>query len=512
MKRNKLLGIVAVLFLAAVGYGVYWFGMHQGMKMSSPSASSVGPATTGDGSAEGKKVLYWHDPMVPGQKFDKPGKSPFMDMQLVPVYAGAAEDEGKVSISSRVQQNLGIRLAQATKGPLANKVEVVGSVAYNEREIAVVQARANGFLERLHVRAPLDRVNKGAPLAELLVPDWVAAQEEFLAVGRMSDAGLGGLREGARQRMRLAGMSEEQIRLVESSGKVHARVTLSAPLTGVVSELSAREGMTVMAGAPLFRINGLGTVWVNAEIPETMAATVRPGNPLEARTAAFPGQVYKGKVGAILPEVNATTRTLKARIEFANPRGELVPGMFVTVDLLPQSRGDVVQVPTEAVIQTGKRAVVMMAEVAEDGKQRFTPVDVEVGLESNGMTEVRKGLKPGDKVVVSGQFLIDSEASLKSTANRLADEPQAANAVHRGTATVEKINKDTLTLSHGPVPTLQWGPMTMDFKKPEGGIPQGIGQGSSVAFEFTQDAGGSFVIKSITPAADGVGAKAGGAK
>jgi Cu(I)/Ag(I) efflux system membrane fusion protein len=230
--------------------------------------------------------------------------------------------------------------------------------------------------------------------------------------------------------MRLAGMSEDQVKLVESSGKVHPRMTLSAPLSGVVSELTAREGMTVMAGAPLFRINGLGTVWVNAEIPETLAATVRPGNPVEARAAAYPGQVYKGKVGAILPEVNATTRTLKARIEFANPRAELVPGMFVTVGLTTQSRGDAVLVPTEAVIQTGKRAVVVVAEMAEDGRQRFTPVDVETGLESNGMTEIRKGLKPGDKAVVSGQFLIDSEASLRSTTSRLTDGPQGSNAVH----------------------------------------------------------------------------------
>ncbi len=509
MRNKKLLGIVAVLVLAAAGYGAYWFGMHRGMKMASPSASPVGSPESGGGTADGKKVLYWHDPMVPAQKFDKPGKSPFMDMMLVPVYAGEAGDEGKVTISPRVQQNLGIRIAEATQGPVASTVEVVGSVAYNEREIAVVQARANGFIERLHVRAPLDKVAKGAPLAELLVPDWVAAQEEFLAVNRMSDAGIGGLRDGARQRMRLAGMSDEQVRLVESSGKVHPRMTLSAPLSGVVSELSAREGMTVMAGAPLFRINGLGTVWVNAEIPESLAASVRPGNPIEARTAAFPGQVYKGKVGAILPEVNATTRTLKARIEIANPRGELVPGMFMAVDLHSQSRADVVQVPTEAVIQTGKRTVVMLAETAEDGKQRFAPVDVETGLESDGLTEIRKGLKAGDKVVVSGQFLIDSEASLRSTTTRLADDPQAAGAIHRATGTVEAIGADTITLSHGPVPPLQWGPMTMEFKKPDGGLPRSIRPGSTVAFEFTAAGGGSFVIKSIAPAAAPAGTKSG---
>ena len=276
MKRNKIVTGLAILLLLAVGgYGAYWIGMDRGMKMASPAPSAATQAA--EGKSEGKKVLYWHDPMVPAQKFDKPGKSPFMDMMLVPVYAGDAGDEGSVAISSRVEQNLGIRTAEVTKGPLAAAIEVIGSVAYNERELAVVQARANGFLERLYARAPLDRVAKGSPLAELLVPDWVAAQEEFLAVSRMSDAGIGGLRDGARQRMRLAGMSDEQIKLVESTGKVHPRMTLVAPISGVISELSAREGMTVMAGAALFRINGIGTVWVNAEIPESLAAMVKPG-------------------------------------------------------------------------------------------------------------------------------------------------------------------------------------------------------------------------------------------
>ncbi len=231
-------------------------------------------------------MLYWHDPMVPGQKFDKPGKSPFMDMQLVPVYADGGGDEGKVTISPRVQQNLGVRVAEVTTGVLAPALEAVGSVAYNERDVAVVQARANGYVERLLVRAPLDPVRKGQPLAELYVPDWVAAQEEYLSVRRMAGTGLDTLVDAARQRMRLAGMSEEQIRLVESTGKVHPRLTVTAPTGGVVAELSAREGMTVMSGAPLFRINGLGTVWVNAEVPESQAA---PGAPGQRRRSPYAG-------------------------------------------------------------------------------------------------------------------------------------------------------------------------------------------------------------------------------
>jgi len=427
--KNLVFALVVAAVIGAVGYGAYRAGMNRGVQMSggatgTATRSATGAQKPGDiDPATGKKVLYWHDPMVPGQKFDKPGKSPFMDMQLVPMYADGGNDEGTVAISSRVQQNLGMRVAEVKPGSLTSTVEAVGSVAYNERDVAVVQARSNGFLERLHVRAPLDPVRKGQPLAELYVPEWVAAQEEYLTAKRISAQStarsLAGLDEGARQRMRLAGMNDAQIAAVEASGKVQTRVTIAAPIGGVVGEINAREGMTVMAGAPLFRLNGLSTVWVNAELPETLASQVRPGNPVEARTPALPGAVFNGKVSAIVPEVNAATRTIKARIELANPQGQLVPGMFATVNFTPQARKEVLLVPSEAVIQTGKRSVVVVAQ----GDGKFASVDVELGLESNGQTEIRKGLQAGQKVVVSGQFLVDSEANLKAAASRMDAMP-----------------------------------------------------------------------------------------
>ena len=498
MKRRAIaIGLFVAAVVAGGGYALYSLGMNQGMNMAaSPAAAKNGSST----DSSGRKVLYWHDPMVPGPKFDKPGKSPFMDMQLVPVYADEAGDTGGVTISSRIQQNLGIRTAEAAKGELATVVEAVGSVAYNERDVAVVQARATGFLEKLHVRATLDRVRRGQPLADLYVPDWVAAQEEYLGVARMTDPGLQGLREGAIQRMRLAGMSEDHIDRVVKTGKAHPRLTLTAPIDGVVSELFAREGMTVMSGAPLFRINGLDTIWVNAEIPESLAARVRPGNSVEARAPAVPGRTFKGKVSAILPEVNAATRTLKARVELANPGRELVPGMFAAVDFAPVSRRQAVLVPTEAVIRTGKRTVVILADTAEDGKQRFAPVDVEIGAESGGKTEIRKGIEPGMKVVVSGQFLIDSEASLKATETRLAEAPPAqAAAAHTADGKVESIDERSALLSHGPVPSIQWGPMTMEFKLRPGLTVEGIKEGSDVTFDFVESGKGEYEITAIRP-------------
>lgn len=511
MNKRKpiLIALAAASILGVSGYGLYSVGMHQGMKKGPTATSGAAPSSGPQGTdkidpATGKKVLYWHDPMVPGQKFDKPGKSPFMDMQLVPVYADEAGDDGKVSISPRVQQNLGIRTAEVTRGSLVSALEAVGSVAYNERDIAVVQARSNGFVEKLFVRAALDPVKKGQPLAELYTPDWVAAQEEYLSVRRMGNAaGTEGLLDAARQRMRLAGMTDEQIHLVASTGKAQPRLSIVSPVSGVVAELGAREGMTVMAGAPLFRINGLSTVWVNAELPESAASQVRPGNAVEGRTPAFSDMVFKGKVSAILPEVSAATRTLKARIELLNPGNQLVPGMFVNVHLQPAARKDVLLVPSEAVIATGKRNVVM---VAQDGG-KFQPVDVETGAEANGQTEIRKGLEAGQKVVVSGQFLIDSESSLKGTATRMSDmagaEPgKAKEPTHHGTGKVESIDKEEIMLSHGPISSLQWGPMTMGFKVPATGLPKNVAVGDNVAFDFRQTKDGTFEIVSISPTAD----------
>jgi Cu(I)/Ag(I) efflux system membrane fusion protein len=444
--------------------------------------------------------------MVPGQKFDKPGKSPYMDMQLVPVYADGEGDEGTVKISPRVQQNLGVRTAEVTLGRLTQVVEAVGSVAYNERDVALVQARSNGFVENLHVRAPLDPVRKNQPLADIYVPEWVAAQEEYLSAKRIAATGLGelleGLLDGARQRMRLVGMSENQIRLVESTGTVQARLTVSAPISGVVTELGAREGMTVMAGATLFRINGLSTVWINAEVPENIAAQVRPGNPVEARTPALPGAMFKGRVNAILPEVALATRTLKVRIEVENADGRLVPGMFATVNFTPVVKKEMLLVPTEAVIQTGKRNVVMVAQ--RDG--RFVPADVEVGVETGGQTEIRRGLEAGQKVVVSGQFLIDSEASLRGTAARMSDTPASQSAMagtqtHRAEGKIERIGKDAVTISHGAIPSLEWEPMTMDFKLPPDGLPGNIAVGDTVTFEIRENKEGMFEITTLSPAA-----------
>lgn len=501
---TRVRALAIMVLISAGGYGLYQIGMDRGLQLAAPAGPARPSAPIVSAAGDRAQPLYWHDPMYPQQKFDQPGKSPFMDMDLVPVYAEAGMDEGTVRISPRIAQNLGVRTASVRVGTLPRAVEAVGSVAYNARDVAVVQARNTGFVEKVHVRAPLDAVRRGQALAELYVPDWIAAQQEYLAakqiVRHTAAVDLDALLDGARQRMRQVGMSETQIAQIEATGELHPLLSLIAPRSGVVTELEAREGMTVTTGTSLFQINDLHTVWVNAAVPEAQAAGLAPGNAVEARAVAYPGENFHGTVNALLPEIDQATRTFTARIELANPRQRLRPGMFVMVTIVPAAAEPMLLIPTEAVIETGKRAVVIVA----DGDGRFTAVDVEPGAEADGQTEIRKGLVAGQQVVISGQFLMDSEASLKATVTRMGEgsaptDDSRGGETHHGEATVERIDGETITLSHGPIASLQWGPMTMGFKAPPDGLPPNIAVGDRVTFEIRRAEDRGFEIIAISP-------------
>jgi Cu(I)/Ag(I) efflux system membrane fusion protein len=489
MKRIALFAGV-VLLIAAAAFAGYRYAMHQAMQVAASAASPD--------SGSGKQVLYWYDPMYPQQRFDKPGKSPFMDMQLVPKYAGeAAADTGTVSISPRMVQNLGVRTADAKTGSLQGRFEAVGSVAYNERGVVQLQARASGFVERLHARAPLDPVAKGAPLVEILFPEWAGAQEEYLLLRKSASPDLQSLAAAARQRLTLLGMSDAEIATVERDGRTTPRATIHSPIAGVIAELGVREGMTVNAGALLFRIVDLSTVWVNAEVPEAQASLVQPGTAVEARVSAYPDAVFEGKVGALLPEVNATTRTLRARIELANPGARLKPGMFASLTFAGSQAKEAVLVPSEAVIRTGQRDVVIVAL----GEGKFRSADVQVGAEGGGQSEIRKGLKAGDRVVLSGQFLIDSEASLSATVSRLDTAQAQTPAPHKGRGTVSGVDpaKGRVALDHESIPSLQWPRMTMEFMVEDKAQLAKLKKGDPVEFELRAkpEPDGSYVISKI---------------
>jgi len=495
MNRATLAIGAAVLIGLGAAAGYWVAGYSPGTSRSSPAASHLPPATSKD-----RQVLYWHDPMHPQQKFDKPGKSPYMDMQLVPVYAGDESQAAGVKVNPQLAQNLGVRTVVAERGRLATTVEVVGSIAFDERAVHLVQARTAGYIEQLFVRAPLDPVRRGQPLARLFVPEWAGAQQEYLALKSSGVEGAADLARAARNRLLLMNMSEEQIQAVDREGKPVARVTLVSPADGVIGELGAREGMSVMPGVTLFRINGLSTVWVNLDVPEPNAAAIRPGAPIVATVPAYPGEKFSGRVSAVLPEVTAATRTVRARVELANPGGKLKPGMFATVSVSPPQSGEAVLVPTEAVIVTGKRSLV----VVDRGQGRYEPVEVQIGREEGGRTEILKGIEAGTRVVASGQFLIDSEASLRGVERRMSapteSKPAPAQAVaqsHKAEGKLESISGNAVTISHGPIPSLKWSAMTMEFNAPKGGLPPGVKAGDAIVFEFVQSPQGSFDITKI---------------
>jgi Cu(I)/Ag(I) efflux system membrane fusion protein len=475
----------AALLALMTGAGGYWLG-GRGVPPTAPAA----PA--------GKRVLYWHDPMMPGQKFDKPGKSPFMDMQLVPVYADetSANATPGVTVDGSTRQALGMRTASVVSGPIGSSIRAVGSVAVDERGIAVVQARTAGFVERLYVRAQYDPVRAGQTLVTITAPDWAAVQEDFLALKRTGSAGL---LDAARARMRLAGMSAGDIAAVERTGRVAGALPMTSPVSGYVAELLVREGMTVAPGQTLARIAGLGTVWIDAQVPEAVSGGVAVGDRVTIETPALIGAPVAGRVTALLPLVSPETRTRGVRITAANPSHRLVPGMTATIAFTPGRQTEALLVPTEAVIRTGTRSIVFV----DRGKGRYEAAEVTVGRSAGASTEVLAGLKLGETIVTSGQFLLDSEASLRGVPVRSApvastSTPVAAAQSYTGTAVVEAVKPGTVTLSHGPIAGLGWPAMTMVFatRLPAAAIPA---PGARVQFEMTMDPKTGAAVTAITP-------------
>ncbi|MBA5688314.1 efflux RND transporter periplasmic adaptor subunit [Rugamonas apoptosis] len=445
---NKIFNpTVLILALAAAGlsYGGYLLGTRAGTHgMAGAVSASVSASTAASASAQqqatkaaskaaqsggdkidpatGRRVLYWHDPMNPGQRFDKPGKSPFMDMELVPVFAeesastsanaGAAseadtDDGAGVRISPALRQNLGIRYATVRHAEVRDALSLVGTTQFNENATAVVQSRVTGYVEHLHARAPMQAVRRGQPIATLFVPEWLAPQEEYLELRR---SGNDALATAARQRMRALSIPDTLVAEAERSGKAQRGYTLTAPASGIVTELGVREGAMASPGMTIAKISAVDKIWLLAEVPESLVPSVSPGMTVNASFAGAPQRSYTGRVRELLPAVNPASRTVQARLELDNRDGALVPGMLMQVRLEGASGQHRLLVPTEAIITSGKRAVVLVA----DQHKGIRPVVVTPGREHGDDTEIVSGLEAGQQVVASGQFLIDSEANLRA--------------------------------------------------------------------------------------------------
>ncbi len=473
--------ILAIVASGAIGFGV-----------ARLTERSSAPEATAQADAKGKP-LYWYDPMAPSQHFAKPGKSPFMDMQLVPKYAGeeGADQAPGVRIDPAAAQTLGLRIVAVRRGALGSALSATGTIDFNQRDVAVVQARAGGFVQRVYARAPGDVIAAGAPLADLLVPEWGGAQAEYLAVRRTGDVGL---TQAARQRLTLLGMPAGTIAAVDRSGRPRNVVTIATPTGGVIKTLGVRGGMTLSPGQTLAEVNGLGTVWLNAAVPEAVAGQLRPGQTARATLAAFPGETLSGRITAILPDVQPDSRTLTVRIELPNRGGHLRPGMFASVTF-GGSNQSALLVPSEALIRTGKRTLVMLA--LDQG--RYQPAEVRTGREAGGDTEILAGLSEGEKVVASGQFLVDSEASLSGVAARpiggtaAAVSPKPAARLYETIGRIEEIKTGSVTLSHEPVPAIGWPAMTMTFALADPRLGRGLKTGDRVRFGFDQPPAGPTV-------------------
>lgn len=397
--HRNLVAVAASLVVAA---GAFYLGRHTAGSPVEQQAAAPGAGA----SAAGRKVLYWHDPMVPGQRFDRPGKSPFMDMQLQPVYADEAGETG-VKVSPQIQQNLGIRTAVVQRAQVGSSFDVVGTVQFDERLGVAVQTRTAGYLERLLVRAPMARVTKGQALATVFAPDWLGPLNEIVALRRAGASAE--LLSAARERTRAMSIPADLVQQAEEGATPQARYTLAAPTGGVVIELGVREGVAVAPGTTLFRIAGLDRVWAVAEVPESQALRLMRGKKVGATLQAEPNHSFSGTVQEILPQVNPATRTLQARFEVDNRGGQLIPGMLLRLQVAGPAASRLV-VPSEAIIRTGPRAVVIVRQ--DSGT--FASREVKLGADFGEQTEIVAGLTEGERVVASGQFLIDSEARLRS--------------------------------------------------------------------------------------------------
>ena len=394
-RRSVVTAAVSLALVAAVGLG-YWWGRTHG---SSSAADTSSPQ-----SAE-RKALYWYDPMVPDQHFDKPGKSPFMDMQLLPKYADEAS-AGGVAIAPGVQQNLGLRTAVVKRGQLASDIRVPGTLGWDLRQERIVSARVDAIVEHQFVKTPFEAVRAGQPLASLIAPVWSTALAEAQALRQADSASARALQSAASQRLHALGMPSGAAR----SG----RIVLSSPVDGVVSEIGVREGQSAPIGTLLFRINGNRSLWLEAAVPQAVIAGIETTTPVEASVDARPGETFRGRVESVLPQIDAGSRTQRVRIVLDNPEGTLAPGMSAQVSLRPTAPVEQPLVPSETLIGMGAQARV----IVQDDKGAFHPVAVRTGRSADGMTEIVSGLQGGEKVVVSGQFLIDSEASLSGALER----------------------------------------------------------------------------------------------
>lgn len=427
MLRKTLRIVALVLAVAAVLAAIYGHRVlatqHQhGAAAPAPDSKGMSAEEHAKMQKPGeRKILYWYDPMHPAYKADKPGIAPDCGMQLVPKYADEeAGVPGMVTISSERQQLIGVRTAIVERQSLSRLLRTTGQVVPDETRIAHVHVKVSGFIDRAFVDFVGQLVKKGQPLFTLYSPDLVATQEEYLIARRGDDAlgasafkevseGSHSLLRAARDRLRLWDISDEQIKKLDDTGEVSKYLTFYSPITGFVTDRKAFPQTAVNPEMELYTLADLSHLWVLADVYEYEAPYVRVGQGAQMQLSYFPGRTWSGRVAYVYPSLDPQTRTLKVRLEFPNPKFELKPQMFADVSL-KIDYGRQVAVPQEAVLNSGNEQIVFVAH--DEG--RFEPRQVKLGPQVDGNVVVLSGLKPGETIVTSGNFLVDSESRLKN--------------------------------------------------------------------------------------------------
>lgn len=412
---------IALIIGSMMAGGIIAVGGYMYFASAHPSANTP-PAA----EKEARNVLFWYDPMYPNTRFDKPGKSPFMDMDLVPKYAdeeSASAAAPGVRIDPTQTQNLGVKTEVVRRGPLTFAQTFPANVSYNEYQFVIMQARAAGFVDKVWPLTVGDKVKKGAPLLELTIPDWVEAQSEYLLL--KETGGTATQVEGILERLRLAGMPDADIRRLVATRKIQTRFTLTAPIDGVITAFDLRAGMNIAKDNVVAKIQGMDPVWVTAAVPESIAWLIKDTSQFSLTIPARPDKSFTVRKWTLLPSADATTRTLQLRLEVENPDEALKPGMNAWLNLKTSSE-PMLLIPSKALIDSGSEQRV----ITVDGEGRFVPKMVSVFQASQGVTAIRSGLDEGEKVVASGLFLIDSEANISGALDRMRAQQPSATPAH----------------------------------------------------------------------------------
>ena len=438
-----------------------------------------------------KQPLYWVAPMDANYKRDKPGKSP-MGMDLVPVYEESSEEDspGTVKIDPNIINNLSVKTGNAVVAKLENKIRTVGYIDYDETTLSHIHSRADGWIERLFVSHNGQFIKAGQPLYTLYSPALVNAQEEYLLAKKRNNRSL---LNAAKQRLASLEFSPVELKKLDNTRQPIQNVTFYAKADGLIDNLNVREGFYIKPGTRLMTIGSLDTVWVDVELFERQLPFVELGQSAVMTLDYLPNKEWVGTVDYIYPMVNPTNRAAKVRLELKNPDHFLKPNMFTEVTINSETKEPVLQIPQQALIRTenSNRVVVSL----DDGK--FKSVNVKTGRVTNNKAEIIEGLKEGDKVVYSGQFMIDSESSIDSDFQRFSSKASTDEKLPMATVDglINSVDLEarTANISRDAIPKWNRGPATMDFNIDESVDVSSLKVGSTINFMFEIRDDGFFI-------------------